>query len=195
MQVTGTAGEYRASRSLLGKRERQEGNSLKRRHPSSRSPPTGLHHLLPENRSRRADQPGELPGGGHLRCGSLRELGLSAGSALPAQPPTSPCPAPRSGGAGRAQRRHLGYLDDGTNGFAASPSRRRAPSRTWIPRTPWKRATARDHRSRDRGRRHALLAVPAHVQITRGTEPARFTTASDKTPRVGGQIRGPRSTC
>ena len=191
VQVTGTAGEYKGLTQLSGNVSVKK--VVKKVAPvkpvttdwaSTTSYRENMESMVyqPRENFRVADTYG---------VGRYGELGLSAGSALPAQPTDVALPGSPEAEAQAARNEAISVtLDDGTNrGFAASPQQEARTVPYLDPQNPVEVG--------DRAKitapvivdyRHDSWRFQPTSEITRGTEPARFTTTSDKTPRVGGQI-------
>ncbi|WP_233542786.1 ExeM/NucH family extracellular endonuclease [Kocuria tytonis] len=191
VQVTGTAGEFKGLTQLSG--DVKVTKVIKKVAPvkpvttewaSTVSYRENLESMLyqPREQFRVADTYG---------VGRYGELGLSAGPALPAQPTDVALPGSPEAEAQAARNRAISVtLDDGTNqGFAASPTLEARTVPYLDPQNPVEvgdRAKLTEPVIVDY--RHDTWRLQPTSPVTRGTEPVRFTTSSDKTPRVGGQF-------
>nr|WP_240625226.1 ExeM/NucH family extracellular endonuclease [Kocuria tytonicola] len=191
VQVTGTAGEYKGLTQLAG--DVKVTKVIKKVAPvkpvttdwaSTVSYRENLESMVYQSREnfRVADTYG---------VGRYGELGLAAGPALPAQPTDVARPGSTEAEAQAARNRAISVaLDDGTNqGFAASPKLEARTVPYLDPQNPVEvgdRAKLTEPMIVDY--RHDGWRLQPTTVTTRGTEPVRFTTSSDRTPRVGGQF-------
>ena len=191
VQVTGTAGEYQGLTQLSG--DVKVTKAIKKVAPvkpvttdwaSTSSYRENLESMVyqPRETFRVADTYG---------VGRYGELGLSAGTALPTQPTDVARPGSTEAQAQAARNQAISVtLDDGTSqGFAASPKLEARTVPYLDPQNPVEvgdRAKLTEPVVVDY--RHGSWRLQPTAPVTRGTEPARFTTSSDKKPRVGGDL-------